>query len=135
IFIEFTSSSELNNNLFENYGKNIFWKDYYNAFDLLNKIRPNKVVFFFIESYNHVALNVACKELGIPTYHLEHGIRNYEFVKIKSENKTLLKASLNNKEEIKNLITKSDRFKTFLFFFRTILSSNFRSAAFLIKYY
>ena len=35
-------------------------------------------MFYFIESFNHVALNVACKFRGVKTLHIEHGIRYFE---------------------------------------------------------
>lgn len=75
-FIDYASKKEVVNNFYQNYGKAIFWGDFKNANELLNQIRPHKVVFFFIESYFHVVLNLACKEHEIPTYLLDHGIRD-----------------------------------------------------------
>ncbi|WP_161890252.1 polysialyltransferase family glycosyltransferase [Pontibacter russatus] len=74
-FLEFASKKEITNHYHKAYGKCIFWKDYRDAFDLLEKIKPAKVLFLYIEAYNHVALNIACKNIGIPTFHLEHGLR------------------------------------------------------------
>src|SRR5688572_32206261 len=77
-FIEYALRSEVKADYYKAYGKAIFWKDFNNAYSLLKEIKPDKVIFFFIESYNHAALNVACKNLKIPTYHLEHGFRDYK---------------------------------------------------------
>jgi hypothetical protein len=74
-FLEFASKKEITNHYYENYGKAIFWGNYYDVYDLLHQIKPYKVLFLFIESYYHVLLNLACKSKKIPTYHLEHGLR------------------------------------------------------------
>jgi hypothetical protein len=74
-FIEFINQRFLKNKQCLEYGKVIYWKNYKDAYDLLNKIRPGKIVFYFVESYNHVALNVACRVKKVPTFHLEHGLR------------------------------------------------------------
>lgn len=74
-FIEFLNKKELVSWKHREYGKEIFWKDFSDAFDLLEKIQPSCIVFYFLEAYNHVALNVAARMKGISTYHLEHGVR------------------------------------------------------------
>ena len=74
-FIEYLNEKNLINKECLEYGDVIYWKDFSDGFDLLKKINPTKVVFYFIESFNHVALKVASKILQIPTYHLEHGLR------------------------------------------------------------
>jgi len=75
-FLEFASRKEVRGNYYQSFGKAIFWGDYHDAFDLLKKIKPHKVIYFFIESYHHVALNLACKLANIKTYLLDHGIRD-----------------------------------------------------------
>ncbi|MEJ8803033.1 hypothetical protein [Pontibacter sp. H249] len=75
-FLEYISPKEVKNKYYKNFGKAIFWGDYKSANDLLQIIRPDKVVFFFIESYFHVILNLACKTQNISTYLMDHGIRD-----------------------------------------------------------
>lgn len=74
-FIEHLNEKCINNKEALQYGKVIFWKDFSDAYDLIEKIAPSCIVFYFLEAYNHVALNVAARMKGIPTYHLEHGVR------------------------------------------------------------
>ncbi|WP_242916350.1 alpha-2,8-polysialyltransferase family protein [Pontibacter liquoris] len=75
-FLEFAAPQEIQNSYYQTYGKAIFWGDFKTADDLLQLIKPQKVIFFFIESYYHVVLNLACKVAGISTYHLDHGLRD-----------------------------------------------------------
>ena len=74
-FLFFASPNEEQSQLYKTYGQAIYWKDFESAQQLLKSLIPYKVVFLYIESYNHVVLNLACKEAGIPTYLLEHGLR------------------------------------------------------------
>ncbi len=63
-------------------GKNIsvvYWGDYKTPYQLLKKVKPDIVVFYDIEAFNQVALNVAARNKKIPTYVLQHGVRgDYE---------------------------------------------------------
>ena len=83
-FIEHISQNYVTNSGCFRYGNVLFWKDFCDAYELLDQIRPDKVVFYFIESYCHVALNVACGVKSVPTFHLEHGVRyplvHYEMI-------------------------------------------------------
>ena len=81
-FIEYTDKSEVLSDEYRKYGEAVFWADFDSAQSLLTSISISKVLFYFIESYNHVALNLACIVAGISTYHIEHGIRSHEFLKI-----------------------------------------------------
>ncbi|RAU82220.1 alpha-2,8-polysialyltransferase family protein [Pontibacter arcticus] len=74
-FLFYTSPKEETNHGYQAYGQAIYWKNFKDVFALLHQIRPHKVVFLYIESYNHVILNLACRQLNIPTYLLEHGLR------------------------------------------------------------
>ncbi|MBC3538510.1 polysialyltransferase family glycosyltransferase [Rufibacter sediminis] len=140
-FIEFAHENESRNNYYQSYGKGIFWKDYSSAYDLLDIIKPGKVLFFFIESFNHVALNVACKSKAIPTFHLEHGLRDYNIVALKDQARKQSIALLNkqksdkNKNDIIKNFKKRDRIYNSLFFINTLLRSNLRLAKFLFQYY
>lgn len=72
--LHFSSEAEEENKNYKWYGDAIYWKDYSNAYEMLQMIKPAKVIFLFIDTYYQAAVNVACKELSIPTYHLEHGL-------------------------------------------------------------
>ncbi|WP_196265979.1 glycosyltransferase family 52 [Pontibacter rufus] len=74
-FLEYAFPKEVTSDYYLTYGKAIFWGDFSDAYTLLDEISPKKVIFFYIEAYNHVALNLACKEKDIPTFHMEHGLR------------------------------------------------------------
>ncbi len=75
-FIDFTSPKEVYNNYYMAFGTAIFWGDFKSAQDLITQIRPHKVVFYFIESYFHMALNLACKESNITSIVIDHGLRD-----------------------------------------------------------
>jgi hypothetical protein len=60
---------------FTTYGALRFWHEFSSAHALLDQVRPDRVVFFYISSLNQVALKVAAQQRGIPTVHLEHGFR------------------------------------------------------------
>lgn len=80
-FLEYTHPAEILSDHYKEYGKAIFWGDYKSAFHLVDDIEPKIVLFYFIETFNHVALNVTCKHKGIKTFHIEHGVRSYELLK------------------------------------------------------
>src|SRR5690606_35376467 len=102
---------------------------------LLDKIKPYKVIFFFIESYNHVALNVACKQRNIITYHLEHGVRDFE--------RSTLIEKLGRAEIKKNNLNKIisavpiiyTKYKTRSFFLTTIKRTEGDAKKFLLDYF
>lgn len=118
-FLEYAHHSEVKSEEYKKYGKDIFWSEYKNAAQLLEDIKPKIVLFYFIESFNHVALNATCKYFGIKTYHIEHGIRNYEMLeanidKIAREEKPKL---LNVLGKLRNV---RSRIKSRLFFQNTV---------------
>lgn len=76
-FLEFASKRSITNYSYKEYGEAIFWSEYKDAFALLEQVRPKKVIFLWIDSYQQVALNLACKLKGIKTYIIEHGIRDW----------------------------------------------------------
>ncbi|WP_345161899.1 polysialyltransferase family glycosyltransferase [Pontibacter saemangeumensis] len=121
-FLEFSSPKEVKNHYFKTYGKCIFWKDYRDAFDLLDKIKPAKVLFLFIEAYNHVALNTACKLVSIPTFHLEHGLRADYTLSLGSERiqSTPPDTHLQLLNSLNILLNFKDRWKTRLFLLNSI---------------
>jgi hypothetical protein len=80
-FIEFETPKALTNDNYKSYGTAVFWKDFSDAFTLLEKLKINKVVFYVFESFKHIALRTAGLQLCIPCWHLEHGFRSYEIQK------------------------------------------------------
>ena len=130
-FIEFASEVEVLNLNYKKFGQAIFWKDFSDAYELIQKVKPDKIVFFFIESFNHVALNASCKVKGIKTYHLEHGFRDNELKKIVLQNSTLQRASIDGSKKI----SFKARLFTKLFFFNTVIKSPFNTAYLLLKFY
>lgn len=57
----------------------IYWNDYENANQLLDDIKPDKVVFMGLESGLGILLNFKARQKQIPTYILQHGIySNYK---------------------------------------------------------
>ncbi|MFT2010071.1 polysialyltransferase family glycosyltransferase [Pontibacter sp. 13R65] len=132
-FLNFSSVAEETNSYYKEYGNAVYWKDFKDAYELLKKIKPFKVVFLYIESYHHVALNVACKKLVIPTYLLEHGMRADYNIAFDPEMVCIPKVSFYQK--LRTFINKinqfSARFKSKLFLNRTIRHSTPEDAAFL----
>lgn len=130
-FIEHASAKEVMSLYYKEYGQALFWKDFTHAFDLLDKIKPIKVLFFFIEAYNHVALNVACKERGITTCVLDHGVRDININVTYQATQPLVTGRMFHSKRISLF----ERLKTRLFFVRTVrkVSPNYR--AFLKLFY
>jgi hypothetical protein len=50
-----------------------FWGEYMTPFSLLEKIKPDRIIFFEIIDLRQIALIVAAKAKGISTFYLEHG--------------------------------------------------------------
>lgn len=141
-FLEYYSAKEITNDFYKKFGNEIFWKDYKNAYRLLDSLNIEKVIFFFIESFNHVALNTACKVRSIPTVHVEHGIRNSEIAKqvIKEgckRNVGLGKRSMEQLEKLTSLSISDLRAKilTRQFYFNTIRTSPLEQKRFLKEFY
>ena len=134
-FIEYLNKSKITNKDYAEYGTALFWKDFKSAYALIDKIKPQKVIFYFIESYNHVALNVACKVKKIPTIHLEHGIRFsvafyrnlYLSIKPTRPRTSVFKRVFNVKTSI-------EKYKNRQFFNQTVVKSPVKEKAFL-KYF
>jgi len=115
------------------YGTVIYWKDYRDAYDLLHKISPQKVLFYFVEAYNHVALNVAAKVCAIPTFHLEHGLRFK--VKTAIREKSQVERTLDKIKKIGQLPHLYDRYGSRMFFRNTVRKSQEKEKEFLLLYY
>lgn len=63
----------------------IFWNNYASPYDLLNEIKPAKIVFYDCESFHQVGLVVAARNKGIRTFVLEHGLRGGYEVEIEKQ--------------------------------------------------
>jgi hypothetical protein len=57
------------------YGKVHCWHELKSAESFLRELRPERIFFMYVSSLNQIALRLAARKLGIPTYHLEHGFR------------------------------------------------------------
>jgi hypothetical protein len=90
----------------------IYWKDFAHAQQLLQQLQISKVFVFFLEAYNHLALRAAAKALGIPVVHLEHGYRSTQTLKRPAPAPPRFRLPASDRR---------DRFRTQLFFFRTLL--------------
>lgn len=57
----------------------IYWDNYHSARDILDAVKPDKIVFMSITSGYSIALNIAAKQRKITTYILQHGLfRTYK---------------------------------------------------------
>lgn len=57
------------------YGELVHWHEFPDAGALLDAVRPDAIVLFYVESLNQVALKLVANRRGIRTLHLEHGAR------------------------------------------------------------
>lgn len=57
------------------YGRLVHWHEYRDADAVIDDVRPDEVVLFYVSSLNQVALKLAAQARGIRTRHLEHGHR------------------------------------------------------------
>lgn len=135
-FIEYLNKSGFKNKECLQYGQVLFWKDYESAYGLLKKLNPQKVLFYFIESYNHVALNVACKVENIPTFHLEHGLRfSPAYYKMVNESRPKQQRKKTQTNILNRVIGFYDKYRNRRFFQRTAAKSPAAGQAFLKQYY
>lgn len=75
----------------------IYWNHFENPYQILDQVKPDKVLFHDIESFLQVALNIAAKNRGIPTFVLEHGLRGDYEVDIALNSQTATKTPSGNK--------------------------------------
>lgn len=102
----------------------------------MDLIKPQKVIFFFIESFNHVALNVACKVKNIPTYHLEHGVRfSVQFYQKLNQQFNHEKNPASFISGIKNFRMVVDKYRNRRFYTKTILESPIQEREFLKHFF
>lgn len=60
---------------YASYGRVHFWHEYRHAGELLDEIKPDRIVFFYLTSLGQVALRAVARDRKIPALHLEHGFR------------------------------------------------------------
>lgn len=136
-FLEYLNPGRIKNKDVYTMGTPIFWKDFHDACEMIEKIKPEKVLFYFIETYNHVALNVACKVKKIPTFHIDHGLRlSLDFYE---ELNQITPDQRGGHKDFKDYINISkefiDRIKNRRFFFKTLKHIPTPEAKFLKEYY
>jgi hypothetical protein len=142
-FIEYLNESYLTSNECLKYGDVLYWKNFSDAYDLLEKIKPDKIIFYFLETYNHVALNVACKVKQVPTYHLEHGLRfSLSFYKaVNNKFKESIKSTpgylkyVSKFNELANIRVIYDKYRNRQFFKRTQFKSPLAENHFLGEFF
>lgn len=54
--------------------RRIYWDDYKSAHEIINDIKPSKIVFMSISSGYGIALNMAARRAKVPTLILQHGL-------------------------------------------------------------
>lgn len=69
--------------------RQIFYNDFKTPYQLIKKINPDKVLFFNINSFPQIALNLAAKNLGIPTFTMHHGIYSSDSLEINKKKEQL----------------------------------------------
>ncbi|NCT75338.1 MAG: hypothetical protein GXC78_12445 [Chitinophagaceae bacterium] len=95
--------------------RQISFKSYRTPYALLKDIKPDKVLFFNINSFPQVALNLAAHNLGITTYVMHHGIHHSDFLEI-VQRKAVMEGPPRNKL--------TSNFQTFRFYFSALKFKN-----------
>jgi len=75
----------------------VYFTDYKTPYQLLKEVKPDKVLLFSINSFTHVALNLAAKNLRIPTYVMHHGVHHADLIEM---NKVREKIGLHQKRRL-----------------------------------
>lgn len=97
--------------------KEFFWDDYKTPFALLNIIKPDTLVFQEIFDLKQIALNIAARKKGIPTYFLDHGIWN-NFESLKENDRQL--ETINRNSKLGKLRRFNKVFQGYLFYYSSI---------------
>lgn len=74
-FLENFSPEEVRTSVASDIGEIIYWRDFRDAIELLEQVKPDKVVYALIDNYYHFALLFASRERNIPVVYVDHGIR------------------------------------------------------------
>ena len=62
--------------------RQIRFVDYATPYQLLNDVKPDSILFFNVNNFPQVALNMAARNRGIPTFTMHHGIHHADFLEI-----------------------------------------------------
>jgi len=65
-----------------------YWADYLTPYNLLKKIKPDRIIFFEIVDLRQIALIVAARSKGIRSFYLEHGAAGDRQTAIRRWNET-----------------------------------------------
>lgn len=102
----------------------LYWGDFKSPYHLLKYVQPDIVVFYDIEAFNQIALNIAARNRGITTYVLQHGLRGgYE-----------IDDAINNAPLEKKINFSNTSRSTFLFFLRSLRPKNIAFFLSIIKF-
>src|SRR5437868_6187862 len=106
--------------------KKLYWSNYSTPYDLLKYVNPHCVIFSDLSNVNTVSLNIACKNINIKTYLLEHGVKLYydyylEIEKL-SRNLNLNNGRIAKKSKGGNI----QRIQTLKFYFSAIRFKNYK---------
>ena len=124
VFIYFkTKAEDINTNKSI---KCIYWDQYATPYEIITDIKPHKVIFCDIESFHQVALNIASKNVGIETFHLEHGIKDPNEISLAYNEFAKDSAALST--------TKIPSLSTFLFLVRAVRIINIPDIFNLMKF-
>lgn len=109
----------------------LYWTDFSSAQDIINQIKPHKIVFMGIDSINTIALNIIAKKRGIETLVLQHGMfhtysdyLNLALEEMKERNRT---------KQFSRSSVKVDRVFLLRFFLRSVAFADPRAIFFMIK--
>lgn len=102
----------------------VYWSDFHSPYQLLEAVKPDLVVFHDIEAFNQIALNIAARNNGIPTYVLQHGLRGgYE-----------VQEALNHAGDNGRVELSDTSWWTLKFLMKSIRWKNFRDLFSLLKF-
>ncbi|MCR6722486.1 MAG: hypothetical protein NVV59_19835 [Chitinophagaceae bacterium] len=58
----------------------VSFADYKSPYKLLDDVQPDRILFFNINAFTHIGLNLAAKNRGIPTYIMHHAIFHSDLI-------------------------------------------------------
>jgi len=93
----------------------IYFRDFKSPYQLLKRIKPDKILFFNLSSFPQIALNLAAKNLRIPTYVMHHGIHHSDSL---NHSRQIEKYELNKKGNLINNVS------SVLFYFSALRIKN-----------
>lgn len=86
IFLSGIANDESQKNYVKDFAQTIHWSSFSAAQEILQELKPSKLVFMSVDSGLNITLNIVAKKQGIPTYLLQHGIyTNYKDYRIREK--------------------------------------------------